>query len=389
MAALHVLPDVRSYEWVQFSYLAITPLYFCSGATRRELGLTILAGIVLTGAVGFAGSFVYPGGHLVTAGAYLGVAGTLALAWRAPRDVHARVMLARCLALIGGGVAVHELLGLNARFAVWKLDLYLYALDLKLTGTAPAFLVGANAIYSYLRPAELLLYYSLPFITMLVYAGHLRHSRPAGTNFLLIAITNMVIGYSLYLSYPAAGPAYAFPGLFPRHMPIAAAVHPVLIAAPANCMPSLHVAAALLIWWNCRHWRVVPYFALAFLALTVLATLGLGEHYCVDLVVAVPYALFIQGLGTRAKSRFQCLLVGSITTVAWLVSLRYGFWFLMGHAWLLRLMALATIGIPMWLAIRLLGPACHPGRPGAGGPAPCVATGASELEAGWAGPVYR
>jgi hypothetical protein len=36
--------------------------------------------------------------------------------------------------------------------------------------------------------------------------------------------------------------------------------------------------------------------ALAFLVFTVLATLGTGEHYFVDLMVAFPFALMIQAI---------------------------------------------------------------------------------------------
>jgi hypothetical protein len=48
----------------------------------------------------------------------------------------------------------------------------------------------------------------------------------------------------------------------------------------------------LLIWWSLRYsknWMRV--LATVFLALTLLATLGLGEHYPIDLVVALPFAV--------------------------------------------------------------------------------------------------
>jgi hypothetical protein len=59
-------------------------------------------------------------------------------------------------------------------------------------------------------------------------------------------------------------------------------------------MPSLHFAWPLLLWWSSRHlarvWRVS---LLVFVLLTAFATVGLGEHYLFDLVVAFPFARMI------------------------------------------------------------------------------------------------
>ena len=263
-------------------------------------------------------------------------------------------MLFRCMAFLGMGLCIDRLLALNAQFAAWKLDLYLYTLDLKLIGFAPSFELAASRFQAYMRPLELLIYYSLPFVTTLVYAGHISRGRPRATNFALIAIGNLIAGYGVYLFYPAAGPAYAFPNVFPRLTPVLSGLHAQIIAAPANAMPSLHMSAALLIWWNSKHWRRARFLALAFLALTILATIGLGEHYCTDLIVAMPYALFIQALGTRRPLRMTCLLTGLLTTVAWLVLLRYGFPLLTASSLLLRMGAVATVCVPPWLSHRFL-----------------------------------
>jgi membrane-associated phospholipid phosphatase len=61
---------------------------------------------------------------------------------------------------------------------------------------------------------------------------------------------------------------------------------------PRNAVPSLHSAWALLIWWSLRYSKNwMRGLATVFLALTLLATLGLGEHYPIDLVVALPFAV--------------------------------------------------------------------------------------------------
>jgi len=59
-------------------------------------------------------------------------------------------------------------------------------------------------------------------------------------------------------------------------------------------MPSGHFLGALLMYWfsrQCR-WQVHVGFAV-FTALTALATVGLGEHYLVDLIAAIPFAAAI------------------------------------------------------------------------------------------------
>jgi hypothetical protein len=350
----NVLAAVHDSPWAQFIYLGMLLLYLGSGPTFHEILGAVFFGVFLTCGVGLPATFVYPGGALVTTGAYIGVIGVLALVWRAPRDVNARRMLFRCIAFLAMGLCIDRLLALNSRFAAWKLDLYLYALDLKLIGFAPSFRLAASRFQSYMRPAELLIYYALPFVTTLVYAAHITRGRPRATNFALMAIANLIVGYVAYLFYPAAGPAYAFPAVFPKLTPVLGGLHPQMIAAPANAMPSLHMSAALLIWWNAKHWRFARYFALAFLALTLLATIGLGEHYCTDLIVAAPYALFIQALGTRRPLRMTCLLAGLSMTVAWLVLLRYGFSLLAASSLLLRTGAVLTVCIPLWLSHRLL-----------------------------------
>jgi hypothetical protein len=55
---------------------------------------------------------------------------------------------------------------------------------------------------------------------------------------------------------------------------------------------------------------------LGFLALTVLAVLGTGEHYLVDLVVALPFATAI---GASAARRSRLAILGFTITVVSLV----------------------------------------------------------------------
>lgn len=72
------------------------------------------------------------------------------------------------------------------------------------------------------------------------------------------------------------------------------AVGPIWVGTPnaiRNCMPSLHLTWALLIWIFAS--RRARWPMLAFLILTAVATMGLGEHYFIDLVAAVPFTTLV------------------------------------------------------------------------------------------------
>jgi hypothetical protein len=64
----------------------------------------------------------------------------------------------------------------------------------------------------------------------------------------------------------------------------------------------MHFGWALLVFWNLRG-RVLKICAYIFAGLTALATVGLGEHYCVDLLVAIPFCFIVQALAIREKGK--------------------------------------------------------------------------------------
>lgn len=145
-----------------------------------------------------------------------------------------------------------------------------------------------------------------------------------------VAVALGVTGFFLYQVCPAAGPVYLFRSQFPGRIPNLAAVAagPAwLEAVPRNGMPSLHVGWMMLLFWNLRRnawWMAVG--SAVYLMLTALATLGLGEHYLSDLIVAAPVALVIQAGCTRIESpaRWISLSLGAAITLVWLVGLRTG-----------------------------------------------------------------
>jgi hypothetical protein len=217
-------------------------------------------------------------------------------------------------------------------------DLYLYVFDGSF-GFQPSFLMGrAMAASSLLRVACLLTYISLPFVMALVYAlllpkGTERPSWDIITLFLLAGLG----GWALYNIVPATGPVYVFADSFPwRSLPykslprLLLELVPVNSTIPRNAIPSLHMAWAMLLYWNTKGLsRGLRGFLAVYVALTVVSTLGTGEHYFVDLVAGVPFALAVQAVvSPDHKAEFPrrtvVAMAGLALTMTWLLLVRFG-----------------------------------------------------------------
>jgi hypothetical protein len=110
--------------------------------------------------------------------------------------------------------------------------------------------------------------------------------------------------FIVYYAFPAVGLAW-FDWSAPSSIPI----------SPRNCLPSMHFSWSLMIAWNVQsRWlRVGLWF---YAALIAVATLALGEHYLIDLIVAVPYTVAVQwvalawdrrGFNVKTESEFIAL----------------------------------------------------------------------------------
>jgi PAP2 superfamily len=233
------------------------------------------------------------------------------------------------------GYASSALLEITDSLHPTTLDLFLNNFDASL-GLQPSFEVGQLVLRSrWFTRIALLFYFALPIPVMLIYAKQLiRQETAAMTAFLGFFVVGPV-GVIFYNLLPACGPVYVFGSKFPFE-PLSnqqvkeMLVHPVVISGIRNAFPSLHVAWALLACWYAEglsNWA--KFFALLFLTGTVLATLGLGEHYFIDLVAALPFALMIKAvcaLQIPWLDRHRCVpfLGGLLLVLSWIVLLRYG-----------------------------------------------------------------
>jgi hypothetical protein len=220
------------------------------------------------------------------------------------------------------------------------LDLYLLSFDSSLR-VQLAFLAGYYyAGIPWVHDSALLAYAFVTVPMALAYTGRLIRFREKAFPSMLAFLLVGPMAFLFYNLFPACGPLYVFGQAFPFHPPSLSTLSRIALAPSAfpglrNAMPSVHFACVLLAWWYSKglSWaeRLV---AFAFLALNVLATLGSGEHWFVDLVVAFPYALMIQAICAyhvpwRDPYRNAALLLGLGGTLGWIIMLRYGselFW---------------------------------------------------------------
>jgi PAP2 superfamily protein len=219
-------------------------------------------------------------------------------------------------------------------------DVFLYSFDSSLR-VQISFLVGQFLLKNlWLRTASLAIYIALPLPLALVYASQLRKHKEKALAVMIAFLATGPIGVLCYNMLPACGPVHLFGAAFPWN-PLSTAdamrlnVVPVLMKGARNAIPSLHMTWVLLVWWNSRGLaRWVRAIAAGFVALTVLATLGTGEHYFIDLVVAFPFSLMVQALCSysmpfRAGERRNAFLLGTFATLIWLALLSFSvsvFW---------------------------------------------------------------
>jgi hypothetical protein len=220
------------------------------------------------------------------------------------------------------------------------LDLYLLSFDGSLRVQLYALVGQFYARDAWFHIVTLIGYVALAVPIAVVYGGRLVRFKDRAYPSMLAFLIAGPLGIICYNLFPACGPHSLYGQAFPFH-PLAVADLPrlVLEAVPIvgarNAIPSLHLVWTLLAWWYSKGLSWIERgVALAFLVLTAFATLGTGEHWFVDLVVAFPFALMIQAICAyrvpwKAEARITAFVLGLLGTLGWFVALRYAtkiFW---------------------------------------------------------------
>jgi hypothetical protein len=261
-------------------------------------------------------------------GVFLGLASLIVLVIQAfrIRTAGRRVLIRRTLTVIiifnYIGVCLGFYLTLASAMRPLKLDYFLSVFDYSL-GCEPSFKLGKIiSALPVLYWSVMMVYNSFGMWFGVVYAAHARVHEKFRFNIVRLFVANALIGYSLYFLFPAMGPKYAFPS-FPN-VPTIVKTGVILLTGPPNAMPSLHFGGALMIFWMSHPWKWLRVVTGSFCALTAIATLSTGEHYFVDLIVALPYALAIFALASDVAEKRFPMLVGAVMVLTWFGVLRYG-----------------------------------------------------------------
>lgn len=226
-------------------------------------------------------------------------------------------------------------LALTFRLHPKTFDLFLYSFDQSL-GVQLSFKVGQVVLASHFLTRTMVgAYYLLPLAIMFTYARLLVRDRTLAMIAFLAFLIAGPVGVVFYNLIPGCGPGCLTGGKYPfemlsteqlRQLPL----RPLLEGGARNAFPSLHLGWALLTLWYSERLSLAMRVAMAiFFIGTVFATLGLGEHYFIDLVAAFPFALMIQAACALNVPIFNArravpLLAGLGLMFGWVVLLRWG-----------------------------------------------------------------
>jgi hypothetical protein len=154
-------------------------------------------------------------------------------------------------------------------------------------------------------------------------------------------LTLGLIGPIFYMVFPVVGPILAFgswgkgmeladvwPNIVPP-VPSSVESMPFDSITPRNCMPSLHTAWALSLFIHSRRGPLwLRWGGMFWLVCTLTATLGLGAHYGIDLVVGATLCLTVESALRDPdrgwdRGRGQLVAMGIATFTGLLLSIRY------------------------------------------------------------------
>lgn len=156
----------------------------------------------------------------------------------------------------------------------------------------------------------------------------------ARVDFIMLSLTAGLAGILLYSFLPVSGPAYLLGDLFPFNppsldkIPQTPAVIP--IPFPRNGVPSMHFTWVFLLFLGVLDFKKVLGSILAgtLVILVTISTLTTGEHYLIDLVISVPYAIALyiancRDTPWRDKAKQSAIILCAVLFVPWIVLIRF------------------------------------------------------------------
>ena len=366
---------IYNNHFYAFPLLSLSLLHVASGPTRVQMWTVVGLAAALTFALAAlgqrAGAAIAArdvGGDarqvifVVALCQAVGVACLLELAWRAWRSAgaarrHALLYFLPSSLFIGFTICGPFVMGLSSWVNPTTYDSLAYAADgafgLQPSAVVARWFEAAPA----LRAVCLGIYNTNAMTFVFVYLMQLRQPRLPPVDVFSVIVVAGTLAPPLYLLFPVCGPKGLLDEAF-RDAPPAAEVLARESRSPideaSTAMPSLHTAVVLLCCWHSRGLpRWCRAICVVWLAGTLLATIGFGFHYLVDLIVAVPYALLVQALCAPALplfavARWVPAVIGTLFMALWFVLIRFGLDVLNGSPLAPLLITLTTVGVSLW-----------------------------------------
>lgn len=208
----------------------------------------------------------------------------------------------------------------------------------------------------------LIIYDSLTLLVVLAASSEACHADWSITDNLYVRFAvGALVGFALYYILPAVGPGPFFGKAFPGDLPASlASPHAFTLFADGgvtdrNAMPSLHATWTILCFLALRRsplWHRC--LGALYVAVTFMITIGMGYHYLLDWVVALPLVLLIRALTSSrpVRARLVAFGTGGGLLLLWCAIIRLAPWSL-AHPDYIQAVILASVILPVMLERRL------------------------------------
>ena len=261
------------------------------------------------------------------------------------------MLLMTAMAIIG--VPACFVLNLLGHYRPFTYDPSLYYIEVRL-GNPSLWMGGRFHEHPWFAQLCTMIYDTLP--AWLFAACYIQQQKEKATAVnvaaVILAISAGCIGYFIL---PAVGPRSFYGHLWPFTPLHGMDTGTQSYFAPdivRNCMPSLHTAWVMAAWLAARRFSTGCFLFFSFIAAaTLIATLGLGEHYLVDLVVAIPYtaALWIGfDHSVTLKAKLPVIALCCALVILWFAGLMTG-WLAMQNITLLWAFIGFSVIFPLWV----------------------------------------
>ncbi|WP_314910171.1 fused MFS/spermidine synthase [Cardiobacterium hominis] len=264
------------------------------------------------------------------------------------------------LIIVAMGIATGG--GLTSSMFVWPatIDFDLYKIDMAFNGFS-GWLFDSFQEYKYpLWQTIVETVYGLLSIFLLLSLGPVfRERRGVQLHALRTLIVPFGVAFTLYSITPVAGPHYVFGNAYPNEIDwsmIAEKGRNLVSPSLRNGMPSMHFTGAMLLVLvaACLSRKVWFYVACCFAAITFIATMALGEHYLLDLIVAMPFCI---ALGTALINppgwqfwQRRIWWICTLIFVVWELGLHFDMsrFFFVDHLNFVRVFSLVSVAVAIW-----------------------------------------